>query len=65
MSSHTDLLYVYELTKNALNNIKDLEKKMKKKYKRRKKTRKTTRKTTRKKYTGKKRTNKIKYMFIL
>ena len=30
MSSHTDLIYVYELTRNALQNIKDLEKKMKK-----------------------------------
>ena len=30
MSSHTDLIYAYELTKDALDNIKDLEKKMKK-----------------------------------
>ena len=30
MTSHTDLIYVYELTNNALNNIKDLEIKMKK-----------------------------------
>tara|TARA_B100002019_G_scaffold183181_1_gene158108 strand:+ start:364 stop:528 length:165 start_codon:yes stop_codon:yes gene_type:complete len=30
MSTHTDLVYVYELTKNALENIKDLERKMKK-----------------------------------
>jgi hypothetical protein len=29
MSTHTDLIYVYELTKNALQNIKDLEKDMK------------------------------------
>lgn len=28
MSTHTDLIYVYELTKNALQNIKDLEKDM-------------------------------------
>ena len=28
MSTHTDLVYVYELTKNALDNIKDLERKM-------------------------------------
>ena len=28
MSSQTDLIYVYELTKNALQNIKDLERKM-------------------------------------
>ena len=30
MTSHTDLIYVYELTNNALDNIKDLERKMKK-----------------------------------
>jgi len=30
MSTHTDLIYVYELTRNALQNIKDLEEKMKK-----------------------------------
>ena len=30
MSAHTDLIYVYELTKNALQNIKDLEKDMRK-----------------------------------
>jgi hypothetical protein len=53
MSSHTDLLYVYELTKNALNNIKDLEIKMKKKYKKK-------RKKTRRKYSGKKGTRKNK-----
>ena len=29
MSTHTDLIYVYELTKKALENIKDLEKNMK------------------------------------
>jgi len=29
MTTHTDLVYVYELTKNALENIKDLEKDMK------------------------------------
>ena len=29
MSTHTDLIYVYELTKKALENIKDLEKSMK------------------------------------
>ena len=28
MSTHTDLIYVYELTRNALQNIKDLEKDM-------------------------------------
>tara|TARA_X000000368_G_scaffold157778_1_gene124314 strand:+ start:80 stop:244 length:165 start_codon:yes stop_codon:yes gene_type:complete len=28
MTSHTDLIYVYELTNNALKNIKDLERKM-------------------------------------
>ncbi len=28
MSTHTDLIYVYELTKTALQNIKDLEKDM-------------------------------------
>ena len=58
MSSHTDLLYVYELTKNALNNIKYLEIKMKKKYKKK-------RKKTRRKYSGKKGTRKIKYSLIL
>ena len=30
MSTHTDLIYVYELTKTALQNIKDLEKDMRK-----------------------------------
>lgn len=30
MSTHTDLIYVYELTRDALQNIKDLEEKMKK-----------------------------------
>ena len=40
MPTHTDLIYVYELTKNALQNIKDLETKMKKyENKRLKKTR--------------------------
>ena len=39
MSSHTDLIYVYELTKDALDNIKDLERKMRK-YDQKKKTRK-------------------------
>ena len=29
MSSHTDLIYAYELTKDTLDNIKDLEKRMK------------------------------------
>ena len=28
MSTHTDLIYVYELTRNELQNIKDLEKDM-------------------------------------
>ena len=46
MSTHTDLVYVYELTKNALENIKDLEKK-KKKYD------KTKYKKTRRNYGGK------------
>jgi|TARA_B110000444_G_scaffold26832_1_gene22179 hypothetical protein len=44
MSTHTDLIYVYELTKKALENIKDLEKNMKiygkKKMTRKKHTRK-------------------------
>ena len=40
MPTHTDLIYVYELTKNALQNIKDLETKMNKyENKRLKKTR--------------------------
>ena len=39
MTSHTDLIYVYELTKNALDNIKDLERKMRK-YDQKNKTRK-------------------------
>ena len=30
MPNHTDLIYVYELTKDALQNIKDLEISMKK-----------------------------------
>ena len=30
MTTHTDLVYAFELTKNALKNIEDLEKKMKK-----------------------------------
>ena len=45
MTSHTDLLYVYELTKNALNNIKDLEGKMKNVNKKKK---------TRRKHAGRK-----------
>ena len=40
MSSHTDLIYVYELTKDALDNIKDLERKMRKYDHKKKKTRK-------------------------
>jgi hypothetical protein len=44
MSTHTDLIYIYELTKKALENIKDLEKNMKiygkKKMTRKKHTRK-------------------------
>ena len=47
MTSHTDLIYVYELTKNALDNIKDLERKMRKYDHKKKKTR--------KRYGGKKR----------
>jgi len=47
MSSHTDLIYVYELTKNALDNIKDLERKMKK-IDRKKNTRINTRRKMRK-----------------
>ena len=46
MSAHTDLIYVYELTKKALENIKDLEKNMKIYGKK---------KTVRKKHTRKKR----------
>jgi hypothetical protein len=53
MPSHTDLLYVFELTKNALNDIKDLETKMEKKHKKR-------RKKTRRKHTCNKRTRKKK-----
>ena len=46
MSSHTDLIYAYKLTKDALDNIKDLEKRMKKFDKKNK---------TKKRYGGKKR----------
>jgi hypothetical protein len=49
MSAHTDLIYVYELTKKALENIKDLEKNMKIYGKK---------KMTRKKHTRKKRKKK-------
>ena len=50
MSTHTDLVYVYELTKNALENIKDLEKKMQK-YEKKK------HKKTRRNYGGKRKKN--------
>jgi len=52
MSAHTDLIYVYELTKNALENIKDLEKNMKIYGKKN---------MTRKKHTRKKRKIRKKY----
>uniref|UniRef100_A0A6C0JCQ4 Uncharacterized protein n=1 Tax=viral metagenome TaxID=1070528 RepID=A0A6C0JCQ4_9ZZZZ len=48
MPTHTDLIYIYELTKKALENIKDLEKQMKSNCEK---------KMTRKKYTRRKRKN--------
>lgn len=57
MPHHTDLVFVYELTKQALENIKDLEKKMKKHK---------NKKTTRKKYSKKNtKTRKKKYLVNL
>tara|TARA_B110001450_G_scaffold15451_1_gene14360 strand:+ start:685 stop:900 length:216 start_codon:yes stop_codon:yes gene_type:complete len=50
MPQHTDLIFVYELTNQALKNIKDLEEKMK-----------IYENTTRKKITKKKRKTRKKY----
>ena len=56
MPQHTDLIFVYELTKQALENIKNLEEKMKKhKHKHKNK------KNTRKKYSKKKTKTRKKY----
>tara|TARA_B110000444_G_scaffold206724_1_gene200372 strand:+ start:67 stop:231 length:165 start_codon:yes stop_codon:yes gene_type:complete len=52
MPHHTDLVFVYELTKQALENIKDLERKMKKHK---------NKKTTRKKYSKKNTKTRKKY----
>ena len=50
MPQHTDLIFIYELTNQALKNIKDLEEKMK-----------IYENTTRKKITKKKRKTRKKY----